>query len=186
MCIRAAELTSVTKVENGLLPPSHTPHWGNSFSRGIIRLMNKLTLKFACIRFVRLSGLAFLLACCNSLLGQDIVGVLPELLKPEVAERLELTEEQTAGIRSLISQRMGAAVGLGQQLRGAPMEQQAQIRANFNAESEKLGLALLNPTQQAEFKKIRITFLGLLSLEEPEIAKEVRMGRKSPGKSPRS
>ena len=41
---------------------------------------------------------------------QDYVGVLPELLNPEVAERLKLSEEQRDQMKKLISKRIAAAV----------------------------------------------------------------------------
>lgn len=102
--------------------------------------------------------------------AQDIVGVLPELIKPEVAKRLQLTEDQIAKVRTLISQRMAAVVGLGQQIREAPPTERKQMQADFNAESEKLGLALLDEAQQAGAKQVRVEWLGLLSLEDDSVA----------------
>ena len=102
--------------------------------------------------------------------AQDIVGVLPELIKPEVAKRLQLTEDQIAKVRTLISQRMAAVVGLGQQIREAPPTERKQMQADFNAESEKLGLALLDEKQQAGAKQVRVEWLGLLSLEDDSVA----------------
>ena len=102
--------------------------------------------------------------------AQDIVGVLPELIKPEVAKRLQLSEDQIAKVRTLISQRMAAVVGLGQQIREAPPTERKQMQADFNAESEKLGLALLDEAQQAGAKQVRVEWLGLLSLEDDSVA----------------
>ena len=107
--------------------------------------------------------------------AQDIVGVLPELIKPEVAKRLQLSEDQIAKVRTLISQRMAAVVGLGQQIREAPPTERKQMQADFNAESEKLGLALLDEKQQAGAKQVRVEWLGLLSLEDDSVATSLNL-----------
>ncbi len=107
--------------------------------------------------------------------AQDIVGVLPELIKPEVAKRLQLSEDQIAKVRTLISQRMAAVVGLGQQIREAPPTERKQMQADFNAESEKLGLALLDEAQQAGAKQVRVEWLGLLSLEDDSVATSLNL-----------
>lgn len=120
-------------------------------------------------------GAIFVSSFASAALAQDYVGVLPEFLKPDVSQRLQLTEEQTTKLRALITQRTGAAVGLGQQLRDTPPDQHKELRARFNAESEKMGFAILNATQADEAKKIRVGWLGMLSLEDPQIAKELNL-----------
>ncbi len=136
--------------------------------------MNKLIHGFG-LHVLLCLGAVALVAVSRPANCQDYVGVLPELLNPEVGQRLALTEEQTASVRAVISQRMNAAVGLAQQLREAPVDQQKKIRADFNAESERLGFALLDQKQQADLKKIRVQWLGMLSLEEEAVAKALNL-----------
>ena len=70
--------------------------------------------RMADLRFlVCVVGLAMGFIATGPASAQDIVGILPELIKPEVAKRLQLTEDQIAKVRTLISQRMAAVVGLG-------------------------------------------------------------------------
>lgn len=131
-----------------------------------------------------LPSMGLIIACFISIAGQagrvhaqagEYAGVLPELLKPEVAQRLGLTDEQTTQIRNLISQRINKAVGLAQALREAPLDQQKTMRAEFSAASEKEGYALLKPEQQAELKKVRVEWMGMLGLEEAEVAKSLNL-----------
>lgn len=117
-----------------------------------------------------LTAVSVSLISAHSASGQDYVGVLPELLKPEVAQRLEMTEEQVAEVRRLIGQRTSGVIGLSQLMRESPPDEQKRMRADFSAESEKLGFALLNAKQQSELKKIRTEWLGMLSLDDAAVA----------------
>ncbi|MDX1926959.1 MAG: secretin N-terminal domain-containing protein [Pirellulaceae bacterium] len=119
--------------------------------------------------FLCLFGLALVVAT-NSVRAQDTVGFLPELIAPETAAKLQLTEEQIAKVRTLISQRMAAKVGLSQQLREAPPAERMQMQIDFNTESEKLGFEILDEKQQAGAKQVRVQWLGLLSLEDEAVA----------------
>ena len=107
--------------------------------------------------------------------AQDYLGVLGEMLKPESAEKLELTEAQQEQLQQLRGRRTSAAIGLGQALREAPLAQQDTLRAEFGAESEKLAFELLNPEQQAKLAKYRIEWQGMLSLGAPEVAQALHL-----------
>ncbi len=120
--------------------------------------------------FVCSIGLAIGFFSAGLVQAQDTVGFLPELIKPETATKLQLTEDQVAKVRTLISQRMAAKVGLSQELREAPPTERTKMLMDFNAESEKLGFAILDEKQQAGAKQIRIEWMGLLSLEEESVA----------------
>ncbi|MEZ6134064.1 MAG: hypothetical protein R3C53_04040 [Pirellulaceae bacterium] len=117
------------------------------------------------------------LACVISIptKAQEYVGVLPELMKPEVAQELQLDEQQLEGIKTLIRSRIGAAVGLSAKLREAPVSQHDALMAEFSAESESMGYALLNAEQQQKLAKYRVEWMGLLALDEPEIAKALNL-----------
>jgi type II secretory pathway component GspD/PulD (secretin) len=108
-------------------------------------------------------------------LAQDYVGVLPEMLKPEISEQLELSEEQRDKIQELIQSRMSSAIGLSQALREAPRSQQQQLRSQFNAESERLGFEILDAAQRQKLAKFRVEWMGMLSLGEEEIAKSLNL-----------
>lgn len=107
--------------------------------------------------------------------AQDYVGILPELINPEVADRLRLSEEQRDQLKKLINKRIAAAVGLGQQLRESPPDQKGQMVREFNAESEKMGFALLSVEQRAVVEQLRIFRLGLLSLDDAGVAQPLNL-----------
>jgi type II secretory pathway component GspD/PulD (secretin) len=111
-----------------------------------------------------------ILVVSQAAFAQDYVGVLPELINPEVSNRLGLSDDQVSKLRSLITQRIGGAVGLTQKLRETPPDQQRQLLQEFNVESEKMGWALLNEKQQAEAAKVRVNWLGMFSLDDPSVA----------------
>ncbi len=112
---------------------------------------------------------------CNAVQAQDYVGVLPEILKPEVSQKLGLSDEQREQIQGLIRTRTSAAIGLGQVLREAPASQHDQLRAEFNAESEKMGFQLLDAEQQKLLAKHRVNWMGMLSLGDEEVAKALNL-----------
>lgn len=120
---------------------------------------------------------AFLLFCATVSSGnaQDYVGVLPEMLKPEVADKLKLSDEQREQIQDLIRQRSSAVIGLSQALREAPVSQHDELRRNFNAESERMGFAVLDAEQKAALAKYRIQWLGMLSLADDQVAKALNL-----------
>ncbi|MCR9295189.1 MAG: hypothetical protein NXI32_20920, partial [bacterium] len=107
--------------------------------------------------------------------GQDYLGVLPELMKPEVAERLGLSEEQRDQIRGVVRSRSMAAVGLAAQLDEAPLDQQGALRADFGRESERLAFELLSAEQKSKVEKFRVESMGMLALEDAEVAKELNL-----------
>ncbi|GIW96827.1 MAG: hypothetical protein KatS3mg111_0160 [Pirellulaceae bacterium] len=108
--------------------------------------------------------------------AQDYLGVLPELLKPEVAERLNLSEEQRQQIESLINQRVSATLELAQQLREVPDPQlQAKLRMDFTRQSEELGYQILTPEQREQVAKYRVEWMGMLALADPEIAEQLNL-----------
>ncbi len=107
--------------------------------------------------------------------GQDYVGVLPEMLKPEVSQKLGLTEAQRESIQQLIRTRMSAVIGLSQALREAPADKHDELRSEFNAESERLGFELLDPEQQNLLAKYRVGWMGMLSLGDTEVAQALNL-----------
>jgi type II secretory pathway component GspD/PulD (secretin) len=107
--------------------------------------------------------------------AQDYVGVLPQMLDPEIAQQLGLDEKQTEALKALLRQRQSAAIGLAAQIKEAPVSQEPVLRANFSAESDALGFKLLNPEQQAKLAKLRVEWLGLLALDDPAVAETLNL-----------
>lgn len=114
-------------------------------------------------------------APCGSVVAQDVIGVLPEVLRPEIAEKLKLADDQRAKLSELINRRRGEAIGLSQQLRSVPPDQKESLRTGFRIESERMGYELLNADQRAILEKIRIERMGLLGLAEPGLAKQLNL-----------
>ncbi|MCC7334353.1 MAG: hypothetical protein IT422_04630 [Pirellulaceae bacterium] len=137
-------------------------------------LLNDNLLNLKRVKIPRAGWLAacLMLTCAFTTqgVGQDYVGVLPEMLKPEVSQKLGLSEEQRESIQQLIRARMSAVIGLGQALREAPADTHDQLRSEFNAESERLGFALLDSEQQNLLAKYRVGWMGMLSLGDEQVA----------------
>ncbi len=125
--------------------------------------------QFACFALVALAIVPQIVS------GQDYIGVLPEMKRPEVAESLQLTDEQRDQVDDLLRQRRGALLTLGQQVREATPDQAERLEAEFRAESEKMAFELLNKEQQSKLAKIRIELMGLLSLADPEVANALNL-----------
>jgi type II secretory pathway component GspD/PulD (secretin) len=119
--------------------------------------------------------IALTVAPSGGVFGQEYLGVLPEILKPDLADRLELDEEQRDQLRALQRSRLSAAVGLGQMLREAPLDQQDELKGQFAAESEALAFKLLTEPQQRKLSFYRVEWLGLLSLAEPKVAEQLNL-----------
>lgn len=124
-----------------------------------------------------LSALAFgILLCLGPVVsGQDILGVMSEVMKPDVADLLNLTDEQREGVRDLFRSRSGSAIGLSQQLREAPLSQHGEMRAAFAAESEKLLFDMLDPEQKQKLSEYRVEWLGMLALADETVAQQLNL-----------
>ncbi len=107
--------------------------------------------------------------------AQDFVGVIEDAQQPENAARLKLSDEQKTKFKELLDKRTGALVELSQQLRDLPTGRKLQLRRDFRAESEKLAFDLLNAEQKTVLEQMRVARLGLLSLDEPVVAKAMNL-----------
>lgn len=120
-----------------------------------------------------------LLASCWATLisANETLGVLIELTNPEseIAKQLDLNNEQLGQLKQLSTRRISAAIGLSSQLREAPKSEHAKLMAEFVAESERLAFELLNADQQAKLAKLRIQWLGLVSLADEKIAESLNL-----------
>ncbi|MFO1062867.1 MAG: hypothetical protein U0892_03205 [Pirellulales bacterium] len=136
--------------------------------------MNVVTRKLSTYLFASLLVSAAA-AAPNVCSGQDIIGVLPEVQRPEIREKLKLTDEQKSKFDELIKKRSGEAIGLAQTLRETPPDQKEVVRNQFREESERLGFEILDVEQRAALEQIRVNRLGLLALGEPGISKSLNL-----------
>lgn len=117
-----------------------------------------------------IAGILLLLSVSSWSAAQDTIGVIAEAVKPEVAEKLKLSDDQRSQIQQLLKRRESEMIGLGQQLRESPPDQRQKLRSDFRAETERQGFAILDADQRTKLEKLRIEKLGLLALAEPGVA----------------
>ena len=117
-----------------------------------------------------IAGILLLLSLSSWSAAQDTIGVIAEAVKPEVADKLKLSDDQRTQIQQLLKRRESEMIGLAQQLRESPPDQRQKLRTDFRAETEKLGFAILDANQRAQLERLRIEKAGLLVLAEPGIA----------------
>jgi len=103
------------------------------------------------------------------------VGKLALAVDPDVARELGLSEETRKRLLEIVDQREREAVALVAKLKGQPAAKQAEALAPFVAESEKMGLALLDDSQIAKLNKIRIAREGMLGVLHPEVAGKLNL-----------
>jgi len=103
------------------------------------------------------------------------VGKLALAIDPDVARELGLSEETRKRLVEIVDQREREAVALVAKLKGQPAPKQAEALAPFVAESEKMGLALLDDSQIAKLNKIRIAREGMLGVLDPEVAGKLNL-----------
>lgn len=130
-------------------------------------------------RSTRFSLLVLLLSLvlAKSAHSSEYLGILGEIIRPEssIGSQLNLTEEQQSQLKQLVSRRSSAAVGLAATLKDAPKSEHAGLMAAFAAESERLAYELLNPEQAIRLARLRLQWLGLVSLDEDEIAQQLNL-----------
>ncbi len=123
-------------------------------------------------------GILFLI-CASALTsvarGQETMGILADVLKPEVADKLKLSEEQRTQFADLLKRRSSELIGLAQQLREVPPDQKEKLRNEFRVESERLGAAILTNEQKPLLEEIRVNRLGLLVLNEADVATKLNL-----------
>lgn len=104
------------------------------------------------------------------------VGVLSLVVEPDVAKELGLSDEVNAKVLAVIDKREQEVVGLASDKELPPEEKAAKL-AEFVAESEKQGLALLSDEQKAKLARLRVARLGMLGLADAKIATDLGITR---------
>jgi type II secretory pathway component GspD/PulD (secretin) len=100
----------------------------------------------------------------------EFVGVLALAVEPEVAQELQLSEEQVRGLQKVIDQRESEVAEIALQVKDLPYDERQEKLGPFREESEKQGLALLNEKQREGLEGIRARVSGLVVLAEPALA----------------
>jgi type II secretory pathway component GspD/PulD (secretin) len=97
------------------------------------------------------------------------VGKLALIVDPQVAKELGLSDETKKKLIELIDKREQEAIGVVAKLKSQPQAKQAESLAPFVAESEKLGMALLDDNQIAKLNKLKVAKDGMIGLLTPEM-----------------
>lgn len=125
-----------------------------------------------------LASCLVLVAALGSARAADpaFVGILATAVEPDVVKHLELTDEVKGKLLDLIDQREQDVQELALN-KEMPADEKATKMAEFVAESEKQGLALLTDDQRTKLSQARIAKLGMISLSDPKIAESVGLTR---------
>jgi len=105
----------------------------------------------------------------------DFVGVLAVAVEPEVARELGLEGEELQKLKDVVSKRELGVLELQDQLRELPAEERAAKLAEYRAESEKQGLALLTEQQRERLAQLAVRRQGMASLADPKVAEQVQL-----------
>ena len=103
--------------------------------------------------------------------AKELVGRLSNLANPAAVERLKLSPEVKAKIDKIIDERETSAfaVDLAQSLRSLDPEKTAKL-AEYRAESEKLGLALLTAEQLKMLEQWEYDLRGPMAFQDRDLA----------------
>lgn len=128
---------------------------------------------------MRLASIVLILwsMSASSVFSSEYLGILGEVTKPEspIASQLNLSEEQLAQLKQLVTRRTSAAVGLAATLKETPKSEHAELMADFASESERLAYDLLRPEQALILARLKIQWMGLISLAEDYVAEECNL-----------
>lgn len=104
-----------------------------------------------------------------------LLGALGEVLKPEVTEKLQITDAQLERLKQLRVARMRSAVQLAQQIREASKDDADELKRKFGLESSKLMQSILTPEQRQELGYSAVQSAGMLSLANPGVAAKLKL-----------
>jgi type II secretory pathway component GspD/PulD (secretin) len=124
-----------------------------------------------------IAGLLLLLAAGPSLWAADreFVGVLALAVEKDVAEQLQLKDDQKQKLLDLIDRRESDVLEIALKLRNAPPAEREAALTPFRRESEAAGLKLLDDKQRAQLEQIRLRRAGAESLVEPEVVGRLKL-----------
>ncbi|MEX0938782.1 MAG: secretin N-terminal domain-containing protein [Pirellulales bacterium] len=98
---------------------------------------------------------------------RDLVGALALIEDPQVAEQLQLTDEQRAQLVEVMDRRESEAQEAQPQLQEMPEDERRQAQTQFRAESERQGMEILGLAQTDRLWKAIAQRDGVLALGQP-------------------
>jgi len=120
--------------------------------------------------------LALVISSATAVLADDtFLGAIGLLDDPQVATQLELSPETTDKLKALAAERESEAIEFTLTIKNLPADQRAARLAEFRAETESKGLALLTPDQQAKLKQIQVGRAGVQAFADPQIAEQLAL-----------
>ncbi len=122
------------------------------------------------------AGAAFLslsLLASAAVADETFLGAIGLLDDPQVASQLELPEETATKLKELAAERESAAIELALSIKDLPAAEREAKLAEFRAESEKQGLALLTPEQQTKLKQAQVSKAGVQAFADPTVAEQL-------------
>jgi hypothetical protein len=106
---------------------------------------------------------------------QEFVGVLALAVEKDVAEQLQLKDDQKKKLLDLIDRRESDVLEIALKLRNAPPAEREATLTPFRRESEAAGLKLLDDKQRAQLEQIRLRRAGAESLVEPDVVGRLKL-----------
>ncbi len=105
----------------------------------------------------------------------EMLGVLPLILKPEIAQQMAISPSQQDRIAEVIETRRREALDLASQLRALPPAERPNKLRDLVREIEKRGAAVLNLQQRSQMERFRISEQGLSTLADPDVAQTLEL-----------
>ena len=105
----------------------------------------------------------------------DFVGVLAVAVEPDVARELGLEGEQLQKLKDVVADRELGVLKLQDDVRELSADERAARLAEYRAESEKQGLALLTDEQRARLAQLALRREGMASLADPKVAEQIQL-----------
>ncbi|MCY2976403.1 MAG: hypothetical protein NTW52_17235 [Planctomycetota bacterium] len=117
------------------------------------------------------------LVACSTFASDDpeMLGVLPLILKPEIAQQMTISPSQQDRIAEVIEARREEALDLASQLRALPPAERPNKMRDLVREIEKRGAAVLNLQQRSQMERLRISEQGLSTLADPDVAQTLEL-----------
>lgn len=118
-------------------------------------------------------GATLALAATVASADDTFLGVISLIDDPQVAAQLDLSPETAEKIKALAEERESEAIDFTLDIKDLPADERAERLAEFRAETESKGLALLTAEQQAKLKQIQVSRAGVQAFADPKVAEQL-------------
>ncbi len=114
---------------------------------------------------------------CGTLRGadKDLVGVLAIAIEQPMAKQLALTENQLTSLQEIVKKREQLGLDLHAKIKDLPPSERDEAKRAFVREAEQAGFAILNEQQRSKLKQARLAMMGMTSLSDPDVAKDLEL-----------